>query len=96
MRLAPVIALLLCGCAYPTATTQQGAAQGELYFPTAPAGATIMLDGKPAGLAASYDGRVTLAVTPGTHRVAVTNGGSVVVDKVYVVESGAKVAVRND
>jgi hypothetical protein len=96
MRLAPVMALLLCACAYPASMTQQGAAQGELYFPAAPAGATVILDGRPAGMAASFDGRVTLAVSPGTHRVVVTNSGSAIIDKVYVVEAGARIAVRND
>ena len=87
-------ALLLAGCAYPTSQTEQGSGPGQLYFPNAPAGAHVFLDGADAGPAGSYDGRRTLSVAPGTHRVVLSSAGATIVDKKYYVDAGAKVAVQ--
>jgi hypothetical protein len=91
-----VAALLLAGCAYPTSQTEQGTGPGLLYFPDLPPGAHVMIDGSDAGLASAYDNRRPLSVSPGTHRVVVSNGGSPLIDKKYYVNAGTKVAVRND
>jgi hypothetical protein len=88
--------LLLAGCTYPHSQTEQGTAAGQLYFPGAPAGAHVLVDGQDVGMASSFDGRQTLSVTPGTHRVVVGSGASAFIDKKYYIDSGAKVAVRND
>ena len=87
-------ALFLAGCAYPTSQTEQGSGPGQLYFPNAPAGAHVFLDGADAGAAEVYDGKRTLSVAPGTHRVALTVGNSTISDKKYYVDAGAKVAVQ--
>jgi hypothetical protein len=89
-------ALFLAGCAYPTSQTEQGIGPGQFYFPDAPAGAHIMLDGADAGLVGAFDAQRPLFVSPGTHRVAVLSGGTTLIDKKYYVNSGTKVAVRND
>jgi hypothetical protein len=89
-------ALLLAGCAYPHSQTEQGTAAGQLYFPGAPAGTHVMVDGQDVGMASSFDGRQTLSVSPGTHRVVVGSGANVFIDKKYYVDAGAKVAVRNE
>jgi len=88
--------LFLAGCTSPHSQTEQGTAAGQLYFPGAPAGAHVMVDGQDVGMASSFDGRQTLSVAPGTHRVVVGSGASVFIDKKYYVDAGAKVAVRND
>jgi hypothetical protein len=88
--------LLLAGCTYPHSQTEQGTSAGQLYFPGAPAGAHVMVDGQDVGMASFFDGQQTLSVAPGTHRVVVSSGPSIFIDKKYYVDSGAKVAVRND
>jgi hypothetical protein len=90
------MALLLAGCVYPHSQTEQGTAAGQLYFPGAPPNARIVLDGQDVGMASSFDGRQTLSVQPGTHRVVVSSAGSALIDKKFYVDAGAKVAVRND
>jgi hypothetical protein len=89
-------AVLLAGCTYPASQTEQGTAAGQIYFPGAPPDARILVDGREVGLAGSFDGRQTLSVAPGTHRVVVNAGGNTLIDKKYYVDSGSKVAVKND
>lgn len=90
------MAILLAGCAYPNSQTEQGTAPGQLYFPGAPPDARVQVDGRDVGMASSFDGRQTLSVSPGTHRVVVSSTGGAFIDKKYYVDAGAKVAVRND
>ena len=89
-------ALFLAGCTYPSSQTEQGTASGQLYFPGAPVGAHVFVDGQDVGIASSFDGNQVLSVAPGTHRVVVSLGGSALIDKKYYVDAGAKVAVKND
>ena len=91
-----VMTSLLAGCVYPHSQTEQGTAAGQLYFPGAPPEARILVDGQDVGMAGSFDGRQTLSVSPGTHRVVVSAAGRSLVDKKYYVDAGTKVAVRND
>jgi len=91
-----VMAIFLAGCAYPHSQTEQGTAAGQLYFPGAPTSAHVFVDGQDVGMAGSFDGRQMLSVSPGTHRVVVGTVGNPLIDKKYYVDSGAKVAVRND
>jgi len=58
-----VTAVLLAGCAYPSSQTEQGTASGQLYFPGAPTGAHVLLDGQDVGMASLFDGRQTLSVS---------------------------------
>lgn len=79
-------ALLLSvgGCAYPTSKTEQGGVSSSLSFAGLPPSASISVDGAAIGMAGDYASKV-LAVSPGTHRVVVQNGGQVLVDRdVYV------------
>jgi hypothetical protein len=86
---------LLAGCAYPVQRTEQGAAAGLLFFPGAGTDARVLIDGADAGAASQYDGtKQYLSVAPGTHQIAVSSGGRVVLDKKYYVGSGSRVAVQ--
>jgi hypothetical protein len=79
-----LLALSLVGCVYPTSKTEQGGVSSSLSFAGLPPSATISVDGAAIGTAADYAAKV-LAVSPGTHRVTVQNGGQVLVDRdVYV------------
>jgi hypothetical protein len=90
-----VLACLAAGCVYPVARTEQGAAPGQVFFPGAAADARVSIDGADAGPASQYDGtKQYLSVNPGTHQIAVSSGGRVVLDKKYYVDAGAKVAVQ--
>jgi len=86
---------LLIGCAYPVQRTEQGAAAGLLFFPGASTDARVLVDGSDAGAASQYDGtKQYLSVPPGTHQIAVSSGGRVILDKKYYVGSGSRVAVQ--
>jgi hypothetical protein len=86
---------LLVGCAYPVQQTEQGAPAGLLFFPGAAADARVLIDGTDAGAASQYDGtRQYLSVAPGTHQVAVSSGGRMVLNKKYYVGSGSRVAIQ--
>ena len=86
---------ILAGCAYPIAKTEQGAAAGLVFFPGASADARVSIDGVDAGSASQYDGaKQYLSVPPGTHQIALSAGGQVVLDKKYYVGSGSRVAVQ--
>jgi hypothetical protein len=87
---------VLAACAYPNSRVDQGAENGLLTFPGAPADARVSLDGQDAGPANAYSRDHALSVKPGTHRVVVTTGAGTLLDKKYYVDAGAKVAVQND
>ncbi|KRA62101.1 hypothetical protein ASD89_23715 [Caulobacter sp. Root656] len=89
------LALALCGCAYPVSTVSQGSAPTGLFVPTAPADATLAVDGVVVGQAAVFDGRKTvLPVQPGKHHVVVRGSAGVLFDKDIYVGAGSKVAVE--
>lgn len=91
------LALLLglSGCAYPIATTDQGAVSAGLYFPGARPGAIVSVDGAPAGVAARFDGRKTLlTVSPGPHRVRIQMGDAILYDQSVFVGAGSRMAIK--
>jgi hypothetical protein len=89
------VACLVAGCAYPVARTEQGASPGQVFFPGASADARVSIDGADAGPASQYDGiKQSLSVKPGTHQIAVSSGGQIVLNKKYYVDAGARVAVQ--
>jgi len=95
MMIIACTAGLLSACAYPVQRTEQGAAAGLLFFPGASPDARVLVDGSDAGAASQYDGtKQYLSVPPGTHQIAVSSGGRVVLDKKYYVGSGSRVAVQ--
>ncbi len=78
------IAIVGSACVYPATKTEQGGVNSSLSFAGLPASASIIVDGAAAGVAGDYMSKV-LAVSPGTHRVTVKNGGQTLVDRdVYV------------
>jgi hypothetical protein len=89
------LAFALSGCAYPVATVEQGAASSGLYFPGAPVGATVSIDGVGAGEAATFDGRkVLLTIATGSHRVRVESAGAVLYDQSVYIGPGARLAIK--
>lgn len=87
--------LALFGCAYPVATVEQGGRSSGLYFPEAPAGATVSIDGVGAGEAATFDGRKSpLTIASGPHRVRVEAHGAVLYDQSVYVGPGARLAIK--
>jgi len=90
------LSLFLGACSYPAPVTQQGGSPGQLYFPDAPPGAIVIIDGVGMGPASSFDGRQVIEVKSGTHRIVLTTNGTPILDKRYYVDAGAKVAVRNE
>lgn len=85
-------ALLLTACAYPRSAVVQGGSAAGFTFATLPPASTVSIDGRPLGSAAEYATNI-VAVTPGTHRVLVTLGGSVLLDRDYYVGREGTVAV---
>jgi hypothetical protein len=96
-RLAGLIVLASLGaCAYPHTQIEQGADNGLLIFSSATADTRIIVDGRVAGSAGSFQSKNALAVRPGTHRVVLKRGTTILLDKKYYVDAGAKVVVQND
>jgi hypothetical protein len=94
-RLLAVVAAFIAtaGCVYPTTTTEQGGVSSALSFAGLPATAEVVVDGATVGTVANFESKV-LAVTPGSHRVIVQDGGQTIVDREFYVgrESTVKVA----
>lgn len=97
LRLACALALMaaLGACAYPVSTTDQGAAASGLYFPGAPAGARVLVDGADAGETSLYDGRkLVLTLPAGQHRIVVQQGSTRLYDKPVYLGTGSRIAIK--
>jgi hypothetical protein len=88
-------ALAVSGCAYPVGETFQGGTTSALSLEGLPLDALVYVDGASVGTARDWSGKV-IAVSPGTHRVSVQQGGQAVVDREFYVgrESTVKVAAQ--
>jgi hypothetical protein len=93
--LVALSAASLGACAYPVATVEQGNVSTSLYFPDAPVGAHVMIDGADAGEAILFDGRKTvLTVTPGKHHVVIPGGAAPLYDQSVYVGAGSRLAIK--
>ena len=85
---------MLCGCAYPTSSIQQGV-RTELYVPHAPADARLAVDGKAMGPTTSSNGKaLSYQVEPGTHTVLITGSNGPLLQKSVYVGAGSRLAVE--
>lgn len=84
-------AMALTGCSLPTTTVRSADTRPSISIAGAPAGATLLVDGRLIGKAADYDGDPqVLLLEPGTHRITVEQGGAVVYDQLIFVDSESK------
>lgn len=86
-------AVMTAACVYPSSTVVQGGTESALSFGTLPATAVISIDGQVVGTAADFSGKV-LSVSPGTHRIVVTQGGATLVSRDYYVGRQSTVSVE--
>ena len=90
--LALLACLLLTCCAYPSGETLQGGERGNLVFRSAPAEASIMVDGKFLGsVGDSQKKNGEILLTSGSHKVQLVLGGRTLMDRTVYVDNGAKV-----
>jgi len=81
----------LAGCSMPVTTVRSVENRPGIAIAGAPADALVLIDGVSAGTAASYNGEPNvLIVEPGTHRVVVHQGGTVLFDRQVFVDSEIK------
>ena len=84
--------LLLAGCAMPVSAVQQGGDDAFLLVKGAPASAQIMIDTADLGALGGFDpAKNPLRVHGGAHRVRVTLGSSVLIDRTVYFDTGAHV-----
>jgi len=81
----------LAGCSMPVTTVRSVENRPSIAIEGAPDDAIVLVDGVPAGTAGSYNGQPdVLIVEPGTHRVVVQQGGTVLFDCQVFVDSEMK------
>lgn len=72
-----LLPLALAGCQYPATTVATVDAPPQLQVTGAPAGASLIVDGQPAGPASAFGaGGKALVVPHGTHRVEIRDGAT--------------------
>jgi hypothetical protein len=83
--------LLLIGCVTPTTVVKTADTRPSLIITGAPADAILLLDGLNMGRANQYDGKPNyLIVIPGTHKISILQGDTVIYEQVIFVESERK------
>lgn len=86
-----MISISLAGCSMPATTVKTVDSRPSISIAGAPTGATLMVDGRQIGNAVDYNGEPhVLLLEPGTHRVVVTQSGSVIYDQQIFVDSESK------
>ncbi len=84
-----VLCLTGLGCSYPSTKVTRGEDRPALFVVGAPATATLEVDGINHGLAEQYDGQpTTLLVEPGTHKVRIVDGNTILLSKDIYVSNG--------
>lgn len=84
---ALALSITVSGCSYPESQTIQGGSDSGLFIsPSVPAAASVYVDNVLVGTAGEFDGANNiLDVSTGSHKVAVRDGSSVLIEKtVYV------------
>jgi len=83
--------VLLCSCSYPTSVMRPTSKDTLLTFADVPHGAVLYIDDREVGPAAQYEGRRSLALPPGRHKITVVQNGAVIyTDQAYLPESAVK------
>ncbi len=90
------VSALLAGCSMPTTTVKTVDSRPGISISGAPDDALLLLDGVKVGNAANYNGEPNiLIVEPGTHRVVVQQGATVIFDQLIFVDTETKrISVR--
>lgn len=84
--------LLLAGCAMPVSEVQQGGEDAYLLVKGAPPSAVVAIDSASVGAVGGFDStKNPLRVHGGAHRVRVTLGFSVLIDRTVYFDTGAHV-----
>ena len=86
-----VLAITLAGCSMPTTTVRTVDSRPSISIVGAPSGATLLVDGIRVGNAIDYNGEPNvLLIEPGTHRIVVQQGTTVIYDQQIFVDSESK------
>lgn len=93
---APAVALLAAACAYPVSTVDQGGGPSGIYFPDAPAGSSVNIDGNPLASASAHARAKTILLLPsGRHRIVMRGpDGTVLYDQEVYLGDSSQIAVR--
>ena len=87
------IGMALTACAYPHSSIEQGRAPGRFVVVDAPAGASILIDGRVVGTRSAEKSDSFLA-EPGTHQVEERFQGRVLLRRPYSIDPGATIEVK--
>jgi sugar/nucleoside kinase (ribokinase family) len=87
---------LAAACAYPVSTIDQGGGPSGVYFPDAPAGSSVDVDGARLGNPAAHPAAKTpLLLASGRHRIVVRGpDGAVIYDREIYLGDGSQIAVK--
>ncbi len=91
-----ILMTLLAGCSMPVTTVRTVESRPSISIVDAPADAELFVDGLPAGKAAGYNGESSvLLIEPGTHRIVVRQGSTVLYDqKIFVDSETRRISIR--
>ena len=89
------IMMLGSGCAYPVSKSVQTSEQSAIYFTGNLEGASVQVDGVPAGPVIQYNGVDALLTLPfGTHKVEVRRNGNPVLSREVFVGRGQQLEIK--
>ena len=83
--------LILAGCSMPSTTVRTVDSRPGISIAGAPDDAILLVDGLESGRASSYNGKPNLLlIQPGTHRIVVKQGSTILYDQQIFVDSENK------